>query len=108
MYNGYRIGFDSRLEVSLPNATMGKNAIIFGADTSLSVHIDSNGKDIIILGEGPTQGSDDTKLTAEAKYPINFPQLGKVFVLSLLYNASNSFSFVNITKVYQFKAKTQK
>ena len=38
---------------------MGKNVIIFGADTSLSVHIDNNGKDILILGEGPTQGLDD-------------------------------------------------
>ena len=26
----------------------------------------------IILGEGPTQGLNDTALTAEAKYPINF------------------------------------
>ena len=37
---------------------------------SSSVHIDNKGKDIIILGEGPTQGLDDTTLTAEAKYPI--------------------------------------
>ena len=29
-------------------------------------------EDILILGEVPTQGLDDTTLTAEAKYPINF------------------------------------
>ena len=33
---------------------------------SLSVLIDSKGKDILILGEGPTQGLDDITLTAEA------------------------------------------
>ena len=55
--------------------------------------------------EGPTQGLQDTTLTAEAKYPINFTQSGKRFVLSLHYNGSNSFLFVNATNVYQFKAK---
>ena len=30
---------------------------------------------------------------------------GKMFVLSLHYNGSNSFLFVNATKVYQFKTK---
>ena len=60
---------------------------------------------ILILGEGPTQGLDDTTLTAEAKYPMNFTQPGKRLVLSLHYNGSNSFLFVSVTKVYQFKAK---
>ena len=27
---------------------------------------------ILVLGEGPTQGLDDGKITVEAKYPINF------------------------------------
>ena len=84
---------------------MGKNVIIFGADMSSSVHVDNKGKDILILGEGPTQGLDDTTLTAEAKYPINFTQPNKRFVLSLHYNGSNSFVFVNTTKLYKFKAK---
>ena len=47
----------------------------------------------------------DTTLTAEAKYPNNFTQSGKRFVLSLHYNGSNNFLFVNATKIYQFKAK---
>ena len=37
---------------------------------SLSVHIDNKIRDILILGEGPTQGLDDTTLTAEGKHPI--------------------------------------
>ena len=62
-------------------------------------------ENILILGEGPTQELDDTTLTVEAKYPINFTQSGKRFVLSLHYNGSSSFSFVNATKLYQLKAK---
>ena len=38
-------------------------------------------------------------------YLISFTQSGKRFVLSLHYNGSNSFLFVNAAKVYQFKAK---
>ena len=45
---------------------MGKNVIILGADMSSSAHIDNKGKDILILGKGPTQGFDDTTLTAKA------------------------------------------
>ena len=69
------------------------------------MYVDNKGKDILILGEGTTQGLNDTTLTAEAKYPINFTQSGKRFVLSLHYNGCNSFLFVNVTKVYQFKPK---
>ena len=69
------------------------------------MHVDNKEKDILILGEGPTQELDNTTLTAEAEYPINFTQSGKRFVLSLHYNGSNSFLFVNATKIYQFKAK---
>ena len=87
---------------------MGKNTIIFGADVSSSAHDDSKKKDILILGERLIQELDDTKLTAEAKYPINFTQSRKTFVLSLHYNGIKSFLFVNSTKIYQFKAKDSK
>ena len=84
---------------------MGKNVNIFGADMSSSVYIDNKNKDILILGEGPTQGLDDTTLTAEAKYSINFSRSNKKFCLKLYFNGRNSFLFVNTTKIYQFKAK---
>ena len=72
---------------------------------ALHVHVDNKGKDILILGEVLTQGLDDTTLTAEVKYPINFTESGKIFLISLHYNGSNSFLFVNATKTYQFKTK---
>ena len=64
-YSGYSVGFDLRSEFSLPEGSMGKNVIIFGADMSSSVQIHNKGKDILILGKGPTQGLDDTTFTAE-------------------------------------------
>ena len=97
--------FDSRSEFLFTDESYRKNVIIFGADMNSSVHVDNKGKYILILGEGSTKGLDDTTLTAEVKYHINFRQSGKGFVLSLHCSGSNSFLFVNAVKVYQFKAK---
>ena len=72
---------------------------------SSSVHIDNKKKDILILGFGPTQELDDTTLTAEGQYSINFSRSNTKFCLSSDYNGSNSFLFVNATKIYQFKVK---
>ena len=58
---------------------------------SSSVHIDNKKKDILIVGEGPKQELEDTTLTAEAKYPMNFTQLRKRFVLSLQYKGRVSY-----------------
>ena len=38
---------------------------MFGADMSSSVHANNKTKDILVLGEGLTQGLNDTTLTAE-------------------------------------------
>ena len=72
---------------------------------SSTVHVDNKRKVILIHGIGRTQRLDDTKLTAEAKYPINFTKTNERFVISLHFNRSDSFLFVNTTKIYQFKAK---
>ena len=102
-YTGYGIGFDSRSEPLFTDGSYGKNVIVFGADMSSSMDVDNKGKDILIFGEGTTQG-----LIAEAKYPMNFTQSGKRFVLSRHYNGNSSLLFVNATKVYQFEPKNQK
>ena len=41
---------------SFPGGGYGQNVIIFGADMNSSIHVDNKGKDILILGIGPTQG----------------------------------------------------
>ena len=72
---------------------------------SSSLHVDNKKKDILIVGNGPTQGLDDTTITAEIKYHISFTQSGIKFVLSLHYNGSNSFLFANATQIYKLKAE---
>ena len=73
---------------------------------SSTEHVDNKGKDIVFLGEGSTQGLDDATLIAEAKYLINFTQSGKIFLLSLHYNGSNSLLILQ--KYINSEQKTQK
>ena len=75
---------------------------------SSSVHVNNKKKDILILGEGPTQGLDDTTLTAEKKYSINFTVTRKKFCLSFHYNGANGYLFVNGTEVINLKQKILK
>ena len=69
-YSGYGIGFDGHRFYSHPSAGTGRNLIIFGVDMSSSTKIDNKGKDILILGKGPTQGLGEHSLSAEKMYSI--------------------------------------
>ena len=79
MDSGYSVEFNSRSLFSFPNFDWGNNAIIFWVDNSSSLHIDNKKKYILVLGEGQTQGLDDTVVMAEAKYSINFTRLKAAF-----------------------------
>ena len=72
---------------------------------NLSAHIDSKEKYILIRGKGPTKGLDDTTLTAEKVYSINFTEHNKKFCLSFHYNGANSYFFVNGTEIIKFKVQ---
>ena len=63
------------------------------------MHVVITKKDILVLCEDPTQGLDDTTLTAEGKYPINLTRAEKKKSLNLHYNGTNSFLFVNATSI---------
>ena len=63
------------------NGTM----VIFVVDNSSSVFGDNKKKDILFLGEGPTDGLDDAKY-AEAKYSININKSRKKFCSSVHCN----------------------
>ena len=104
-YSGYGIESDSRSQFSWADGNNEKNVIIFGFDNSSFVHIDNRNKKILVLGERSTKGWKGATITAEAKYPTNFTESEKRFVLSLHWNGGNSFLFVNSEKIYQFKAK---
>ena len=64
-----------------------------------------NNKKILILCFDPTQGLDDIASTAEVQYSINFSESNRKFWLSLHYNGSYCFLFVNVAKICQRKAK---
>ena len=66
-----------------------------GADMSSSVHIDNEQKDILILGKGPADGLDDTMLTAEKEYSINFTEQQRKYYVNLHYNGMKGYIFVN-------------
>ena len=64
-------------------------------------------KNILVTGENPTQGLDGaTDATRKAEYPIIFLRSRRRFVLSLHYNGSNSFLFVNIINILPIKSKS--
>ena len=84
--------------------SVGKNVIIFGFDDSYSVHIDGRNKNISVLGEKSTQGSDNATITVEGKYPIIFTESVQQLMLSHHYNGSNGFLFLNAIKIFQFKS----
>ena len=59
-YSDYGIGFDRRTSFSFPGGGLGQNVLIFGVDMSFPGHIDNKKKDILVLGNGPTQGLEHT------------------------------------------------
>ena len=89
----------------LPSGRFGRNVIIFGVDMNSSVHVDNKGKDILILGKGPTQGLGEHSLTAEKMYSVNFTDNGDKCCLSLHYNGASSYLFVNGEEIIKFEAK---
>ena len=52
-YSGYGIEFDRNGVYSVGN-WFDRNVIIFGVNMSSSAHVDNKGKNILILGKGPT------------------------------------------------------
>ena len=71
---------------------------IFGVANYSSVHADNKKNDFLIHGKNSTQSLDDTLLTADAQYYINFSEQLNKFCLSLHYNDSNNFLFVNAVR----------
>ena len=103
-YSGYGIGFDRHVFFSHPSGETGRNVIILGVDMSSSTKIDNRKKDILNLGNGPTQDLEHT-LSAGKMHSINFTENNKKFCLSLHCNGANSYLVVNGREIYKFKEK---
>ena len=110
---GYGICFDERrqfghtiTEGGFTHTTNGRNVLIFGADMSFSVHATNRANHIYLMGDGLTQGINNTTIYVEKNYYRNFTDPGKKFVLRLHYNGDDSYFFVNGRQELKFKAKT--
>ena len=77
-YSGNGIGFDESRYYSIGN-DIGRNVIIFGVNMDSSTNLDNKGKDILILGRGPTQGLGEHSLSGEKMYSINFTEVNTKF-----------------------------
>ena len=84
---------------------MARNIIIFGVDSSNSVHATNKTQNILILGHDLTQKVNNTTIYAEKMYSTNFSAENKIFCLSLHNNDDDSYLFVNGKEVTKFKAK---
>ena len=112
-YKGYGICFDERsqfghtiTEDGRAHTTNGSNVLIFGVDMSFSAHATNRANHIYLMGDGLTQGINDTTLYVEKNYWRNFTDPGKKFIISLHYNGDESYFFVNGRQELKFKAKT--
>ena len=73
-YKGYGICFDERsqfghtiTENGVTYTSNSRNVLIFGADMSFSVHATNKANHIYLMGDGLTQGINDTTIYAEKK-----------------------------------------
>ena len=82
-----------------------KNVIIFGVDTSSSVHATNRANNIYVMGKDFIQGINGTTVYAEKLFHNIFTEFGVKFILSLHYNGDNSYLFANGRQELKFKAK---
>ena len=84
------------------------NFIFFGADKSSSVHVDNKGENILILAQGPTQGLDDTKWTANMHILlILHKQVKNLYYAYTIMETTNSYLLM-LQKYIKSKQKTLK
>ena len=89
IYSAYGLGFESTGQFTHPQSGMARNIIIFGVDSSNSVHATNKTQNILILGHGLTEKVNNTATNAEKMYSPNFSAENKIFCLSLYYNDDN-------------------
>ena len=112
-YKGYGICFDERSQLNhtrtedgITYTSNGRNVLIFGVDMSFSAHETNRTNHIYVMGDGLTQGINDTTLYVEKKYYRNFTEPNLKFLLSLHFNGDDSYLFVNGRQELKFKAKS--
>ena len=72
---------------------------------SNSKHANNKTKNVLVLGQDFIQKIDDTRIYTEKMYSPNFTVSNTTFCLSLHYNGDNSYLFVNVKQVVNFKSQ---
>ena len=72
------------------------------------MHIDNKKKDILVPGESPAQGLEDTLITEEAKCSINFTRSKLNFCLNLQYNVIMEEKFFYLLMLSKYINSNQK
>ena len=98
-YSGYGIGFDrhGHGSVSFLGFGLGRNVIVFGVDTSSSIHIENKEKYVWFWLK-----------VRYKEYNIHWLEkkhIWKKFCFIMHYNWVNSYFFVNGKEIHKFKAK---
>ena len=72
---------------------------------SSSVHANNKTKNILVLSKDFVQGLGNPTIYAEKWYSIIFTKTNTQFCLSLHYNKTNSYLFVNDEEIHKFEAE---
>ena len=105
VYSGYGISVDHTGQFTHSDGTQARNVIIFGLDSSNSIHATNKTPSILVLGHGLIHKINNMAIYAEKMYLPNFSVENKAFCLSIHYNGGDSYLFVNGKEVTKFKAK---
>ena len=81
---------------------MGKNVIIFGIYELIYANWSLEKMIFLILAKGPTQWLDDTTLSAEAQYSINFSRSYRTFFNVWKFYKDHIESFIMLETVFYF------
>ena len=107
VYSDYEIAFDGKGEWSFDN-DYSRNDIIFGIDNSSLSQADNFQNKFLIWGERDTFGINGSFGAPEKNFSIKFSKVNTNFCLSLqVYNADNSYLFVNGKEIFKFKANSK-
>ena len=108
IYSGYGLGFHITSEFTHPQGGTARNMIIFGVDSSKSVHATYKTQIILILGHGLTQKVNNSTIYAEKMYSPNFVQKMKHFVQVYIIIAMTVIYFLMAKKLLNLKPKILK
>ena len=93
---GYGVGFDPCSSFSVPNFDWVR-ILLFLQYTIVHqfISIIRRNTFFLVLGKDPTEGLDDTTITAEAEFSINVLKSQRTFSFSIHCNGGNRFLSIN-------------